>query len=358
MSNRSTIQIPHLVLIALVTAVAVVIFSAGATTSASLNPFNSGWDGVSVLQDEASELGTDSRLVTNTDQYGSASPEDSVAFILAPDQAYAADEKRDVETFVRNGGTLVVAEDFGSQGNDILSSIEGVDARFDGRLLRDERYNYRSPAMPIADNGSETVATDSETRLTLNHGTAVDSNGATVGLTTSRVAYLDENRNGDFDQNESIGSFPVVTLERIGGGRVIAVGDPSVFLNTMLDRQDNLVFARNIVRGRHVLIDVSHSESSPPPVAYIVSIVRDSRPIQGIVGVMGVAVILLFARVQRRVRGLLPNSDSGGLPWRPDTEQVDQASIQKTADWRDRRLYNVVLTNTPSGKKEEKDGKD
>lgn len=337
----SDVSTPRLVLAVLLAGVGFVVVFAAATTSASLDPFNRAWDGTSDLRTEATAHGTDTTLVVDTDQYKTASANDSVALVLSPGRPYERVDRQRMAAFVREGGTLVVAEDFGPHGNTLLSSV-GASARFDGRPVRDERFNFRGPDMPIAANATETSVTDPGTELTLNHGTAVDANGSTVALTTSRIAYLDRNMNRELDGNETVGAFPVVTVERVGAGRVVAVGDPSVFLNAMLDRPGNAVFTRSLLRGQHVLFDVSHAGSSPPPLAYAASVVRKFQLLQGLVGAVGVVVIALGSRYGRAVYTRLVGHDDD----RPTRESHVGALVDtlagRYAHWDRRRLRHVI----------------
>jgi hypothetical protein len=350
----SDVSTPRLVFAVLFAGVGFAVVFAAATTSASLDPFNRAWDGTSDLRMEAATYGTDITLVMNTDQYETASPNGSVALVLSPSRPYERVDRQQLAAFVRNGGTLVVAEDFGPQGNTLLSSV-GASARFDGRPVRDERYNFRDPDMPVAANATETRVTDQRTELTLNHGTAVDANESTVALTTSRVAYLDENLNDELDRNETIGALPVVTIERVGAGRVVAVGDPSVFLNAMLDRPGNAAFTRSLLRGQHVLFDVSHAGSSPPPLAYGTSVVRDSRPLQGFVGAVGVIVIVVGVRYGRTLHTYLLGRNDDRSARESHVEALVHTLEGRYAHWDQRRIRHVILGPTTAPPEEDDD---
>jgi hypothetical protein len=112
--------------------------------------------------------------------------------------------------------------------------------------------------------------------LTLNHGTTLEPGAnATVLVRSSTFSYLDRNANGAIDPEESLAARPVVAVEPVGEGRVVAVSDPSVFLNAMLEREGNRRFARNLLgSGDRVLLDVSHS--TVPPLSAAVLAVRSS----------------------------------------------------------------------------------
>jgi hypothetical protein len=292
------LNLPQVALLGLIVTVGVVVLYAGVGTAASFTVFNTDWNGGSQLETEATEVNATTEVLVNTERYTTVSANDTVAFVLSPDRPYERAERRHLADFVRRGGTLVIAEDFGTNSNSLLETV-GANARFDGRPLRDEQYNFRSPAMPVADNGTETAVTDTTTTLTLNHGTAIRPNGSTVGLTSSQLAYLDDNRNQELDEDERVDAYPVLTVESVGNGRVVAVSDPSVFLNVMLERPGNRAFTRGLLREKQVLFDLSHADAARPPLAYGLSLVRDSVHLQGTVVAGGVLALLLVARVAR-----------------------------------------------------------
>lgn len=340
MRGAADLDSPRAVLLGLFVVVLLVLGFAVTSSTASLSPFNSGWNGASALQSEANAVGSETEIVLDADRYRSAPPGRSVAVVLSPETAYGPGERRAVASFVREGGMLVVADDFGPHGNSLLAAV-GADARFDGRPLRDERHNFRSPALPVASNGSSTSVTAPSTTLTLNHGTAVVANGATVALTTSEFAYLDANRNEEYD-NETLAAYPVVTVERVGQGVVVAVGDPSVFLNSMLDRPGNRAFVRSLLRGQFVLLDRSHSGAAPPPVAYWLTVARDSPVLQAAFCTAGIAAIVLLSRTPA------PGALRSRSPRRADTPAaVDRDALvrylrRRHPDWDEHRIDRLV----------------
>jgi hypothetical protein len=339
MRSSSPLDSPRAVLVGLAALVLVVMLFAASTSMASLSVFNSGWDGSSALQSQAEQVGSDSEIAFDVAAYDAAPPDRSVALVLSPETSYEQADVRAVRTFVREGGTLVVAEDFGPHGDDLLARV-GADARFDGRTLRDERYNFRSPAFPVATNGSNTTVTDADTALTLNHGTAVVPNGATVALTTSEFAYLDANGNGRLD-GETLRPYPVVTVERVGEGRVVAVGDPSAFLNAMLDRPGNLAFVRTLLRGQFVLMDVSHAGTAPPVLAYGLTVVRDSALLQAAFCAAGIAALLCVSRASA-VGSWLARRRSEERSDAVDREALLRHLRRRHPDWDERRLRRII----------------
>nr|WP_239647744.1 DUF4350 domain-containing protein [Natrinema altunense] len=287
---------PRVLLFALtlVTVVALVVVAATSTTAFS--PHNPTWDGATDLRNEIeTEPGVESELVRDSTRYGAFSDasaaDGTVAFVVAPASPYTDTDAARIRTFVENGGTLVVFESVGENGNELLADV-GATARADGRLLRDEYENDGGPAMPVATGVENHSLTDGVDRLTLNYATAIEpgTENATVLATTSDLAYLTP-EDDRLEPGDQLGTHPVATVENVGRGRVVAVGDPSLVINAMLDRPDNGRFVRELYADSdRVLLDVSHAADLPPLTAAVLTI-RDARPLQVLLGVGGVVAI-------------------------------------------------------------------
>ncbi|WP_276302469.1 DUF4350 domain-containing protein [Halorussus lipolyticus] len=368
-SDWSSPSVPQVVLAGLVVAIAgLVVFSAG-TSGATFSTFNTEWDGASSLRSVADDAGLDVTVTGDTAAYSSATPPGTVAFVLSPDSAYRSGEAGRVAEFVRTGGTLVVAGDFGPHADDLLGSV-GASARLDTGRLRDGYSNYRSPVMPVATGVANHSLVAGVESVTLNHATAVTPNGATTLVNTSDYAYLDTNGNATLDRSESVRSYPVATVESVGAGRVVVVSDPSVFINAMLDRPGNRQFARSLLADhRTLLLDYSHVESALPPAVLGVLLVRQSAVLQLGLGALVVGALAVWsrrpavgaesvlaitsgrpvARVGRRIRQTLPErwrsafarSDDEDRPRASPAELVAHLE-RRYPDWDRERVERVV----------------
>jgi len=164
--------------------------------------------------------------------------------------------------FVAEGGTLVVLENFGTDGNALLSDV-GAEARANGQLLRDERHHFRGPTMPVATGVENHTLTAGVTQLTLNYGTAIEPGNATVLVATSDFAYLGPEED-ELDNQDELRSYPVATVENVSEGQVVVVGDPSITINAMYDEPDNAPFVRGLYADAdHVVFDRSHGADVP-----------------------------------------------------------------------------------------------
>lgn len=314
--GRTGVDWPRVLLVALSIAVLVGLLVAATTSTAAFGPYNPSWDGTSKLHDQIeSEPGVDGEFVRDTARYEAHEPSETVAIVVAPDDAYGPADAERVAAFVADGGTLVVLENFGTTGNRLLADV-GATARAEGTLLRDEREYYRGPSMPVATGVADHPLTADVDRLTLNYASAVEPGEATVLVETSEYAYRDANRNGDLDDDEALGAAPVATVESVGDGRVIVVGDPSIAINAMLEEPDNAAFLRAVsadADAERVLIDLSHA-ADLPPLALAALTLRETPALQLLVGLLAIGTVAVGSR-----RSLRPSLEGVGSRLRPGT---------------------------------------
>ncbi|ELZ42645.1 hypothetical protein C463_10635 [Halorubrum californiense DSM 19288] len=349
---------PRVVLYALAVAVGLGLVVAASTTGAAFGAYNLEWDGTSDFRELADQR-TDSQVLLDTAPYERGDANGSVAVVLAPTEPYGPNDSRRVREFVGAGGTLVVADDFGPYGNALLDDL-GASARFDGTQLRDERHYYRAPSLPVATNVSETRYTEGVDQITINKGTAIDAGNATVVATTSPFAYLDRNGTGNLSAGDELGTYPVVTTESVGEGQVVAVGDPSLFINAMLSRPDNRAFVTAMFDAHdRALLDYSHAGEQPPLAATALRF-ASSTALQLGAGALGLGAVWrrawlaggLVDAVRRSVSSVFPPGWRRRLPaWlrgtRSDDEPVDEEAIlaalrERYPEWDESRLRHVM----------------
>lgn len=297
MTRRSLTDrsVPELLLGAFAVAVLVSLAVAASTSTAAFGLYNDRWDGSAQLRGLATDEGASVVVASNASAYDRVDPASSVAVVLSPAAPYGPRATGQVRAFVRAGGTLVVAEDYRPHANPLLAGVN-ASIRVDGTPVRDTRQYYRTPAFPETRTTNATMLGDDVETVVFNHGTAVDPGTGTVLLETSSYAYRDVDGTGTLDQQETMRALPVAATERVGDGRVVVVGDPSVFVNAMLERADNRAFARQVVGGDTVLLDHSHAGAVPPLVQAVLTL-RRVPALQFVAGVAVVALIVGLARL-------------------------------------------------------------
>lgn len=337
--DLADVDVPRATLVVLAVAVAVTVVFGALTTGAAFGAFNPSWEGTSDLRTTADAAGSEPVIVQNAttyEEYG----EGDVAFVLAPIDGYDDADAARVRAFVERGGTLVVADRDGEAARALLAAV-GADARPNGTLLRDDRNHHRHPALPIADNVSDHELVAGVESVTLNYGSAVEPDGATVLVTTSEFAYLDSDGSGDVSDDEELGAHPVVTVEDVGEGRVVVVGDASVFINVMQDDRGNRAFATALVDGTDsTLVDVSHRESVPPLVAALLAL-RSSELLQVGLGLWALAMVGLVARIVGREESL-PDAPGDERDVGVGGQRPDDGRLPDPADGNRDRLGRVV----------------
>ena len=187
-----------------------------------------------------------------------ASPQ-GVTLILIPYLSLSPDELEEISTFVSEGGTLVLADDYG-YGNQTLEYL-GLKARFSGQPLLDPLSNYKNKWFPLISHLTPDPLTLYTERLVLNHATCLtDVEAGNILARSSSFSFLDLNDNQIRDDDELTGPLPVISRHNLDSGQVILVADPSLFINSMQPMESNYTFIQNIaaITTTELLIDQSH----------------------------------------------------------------------------------------------------
>jgi len=254
------------------------------------NPF---WNGLSELDlrihlSEVSDLARLMDLVLK--------PSESALLVLGPSEPFSEEEVDGVRGLLEAGGLVVLAEDFGV-GNGLLEGLN-VEARFSGGVLLDPLFKDRDSRLPRAIDFTASPYTRGISAVTLNYATVLIDVGdsARVLARSTAFSYLSEDLSVAPDEAELVGPLPVIAEIGYGGGSLVLISDSSLFINTMLNRDDNCALLRNLVNGRVVYVDVSHW--SPSLLTQFKSVLARVYDVAGVTevkyGLVAVLAVVIF----------------------------------------------------------------
>lgn len=130
-----------------------------------------------------------------------------------------------VVSFIRNGGRVLIADDFGT-GDQILTQLGGRRSQ----QFRAASYQDDQVFTPIAMPAGTHPLSEGVGALTTNHPSALSNLQGMQSIFT-------------FESGEA-----VVATAELGLGRYVAIADPSVLINRMLQFEGNLQFSINLLR--------------------------------------------------------------------------------------------------------------
>ncbi len=169
-------------------------------------------------------------------------PEKTV-LIAIPYLDYSDKELSGMKRFVDDGGTLLLMDDYG-YGNSVLAYF-GVGVRFTNKPLLDPLFSYKNQSMPRRTEFAAEVKESGIDVIMLNHATTLTNVIESEAIAwSSSASFLDINEDGSWEQGEPKGPLAVATEFRLGQGTLALVSDPSIMINTMVDRDGNYSFIR------------------------------------------------------------------------------------------------------------------
>ena len=192
-------------------------------TTASAEPHDyrldsSGWNGLSRLGDEAEAAGCKLAAADELD-WARFGPRD-VVFLVYPQSPVVPAAMAD---FLERGGKLLLADDFGS-AEEAFAALElrRIPAHLDGVARQLEH-----PELPVARARLLTALGRSAPEIVANHPAAF--------ATQLPATYA-------FSPGQAL-----VVEGQVGKGRFVALADPSVLINNMLELEGNRLFVRALV---------------------------------------------------------------------------------------------------------------
>lgn len=207
-------------------AIAALLFAPKVSQAAPFEPASTDWEGCSRLIELArKELGPSHVEVVDEIDYEHLGPADGL-LIIHPEVTFDLDE---MSSFMKLGGRLAIADDFGT-GDALLDRFRIERATWTSVPIRMLHGNAQLP-VAVPASGHPIVADVGQ--VVLNHPSTVHH----PELSSLLRIPLRGGENG-----------PDVALAgQVGEGRLVAIGDPSIFINSMMRYSGNQTLARNLV---------------------------------------------------------------------------------------------------------------
>ena len=175
-----------------------------------------------------------------------------VLIISGPFAPLTSEEINSVVLFVKRGGTLCVMLHIGQPVGGLLSRFNvlisnGV-IREQENLINNGQKDFfitRFASHPLID-GLEKFAVHGCWALNATDKHGKEKYGRSIAQTSGK-AWIDLNRDGQFNEMYAMQSYGVVVAGTFGKGRFIVFGDDAVFQNTFLEKW-NMALGKNLVK--------------------------------------------------------------------------------------------------------------
>jgi len=360
------------------------------STTTDFSIYNSDWNGVSDLAIltyragkfaptfEVRTTGTEISVAHLGLERISLDPATSALVIIGPTKSFSAADGTIVGDFVRNGGRLLLADDFGT-GNTLLEKMNAT-SRFSKYLVMDLAYEKKPEFSVCFDIRPDPVTKNISTVL-LNYPSSIIVNSTTTqAFAYSSVAsWLDTNNDRDQEWGEPRGPFPIMARERMGEGEILLLSDPSVLINGMSGYMNNSALGANLINEvsaerSEVFFDESHRNYFDP-VSITTEFTGEVSP-EGRFAIVAVAFVLTLwlstdvverslALVYRKTAYALGRFvDLLGLRRKPkpvsvepmDIETIVNDTIAKHPEWRAGLLRYLLREGQRHGKVLEEKG--
>jgi len=345
------------------------------STTTDFSIFNSGWNGTSDMAVSTYKLGKFSPTFevrsTGTEmqvaQVGldriKLDPVSSALVEIGPTMPFSNSDGNLVGSFVKQGGTLFLADDFGT-GNSLLAKM-GATSRISGKLVMDLAFD-KKPQFPVCFDLRPSPLTRNVTSVLLNYPSYLVINNATTTPVafTSIASWLDNDTITASGLRAHSGPFVILAQERLGNGRIVLLSDPSVLINGMGKYLNNSILKQDILTeistGRSaVFFDESH-RSFFDPVAITMKFTGSVSPTaKGAVTILAFVLILWIATdyvdralaiVIRQLMAIYSWSVRKIFSWRKPApaaatitlEQIEKDVMGKHPDWRPGIVHYIV----------------
>jgi hypothetical protein len=218
-------------MVAVVAVLGITLFWDGAAWAIPFDLNGDDWEGASELVRLAkAELEPGHVVTTNQIDFSELKPEDGLLLIY-PERSL---DEAELSKFMRAGGRVVLLDDYG-RGDSLLSAFNMHRIPAPRNPAESLRHN---PQLALAEPASAHPVVADVNRVVTNHP---------VGLQHPDLSPVLKIRSQSHDADVA-----VAVAGAVGQGRLLAVGDPSIVMNSMLRYAGNKAFARGLI---HYAVD-------------------------------------------------------------------------------------------------------
>ncbi|QYZ79567.1 DUF4350 domain-containing protein [Methanofollis formosanus] len=266
------------------------------TTYDDYSRYNVQWNGTSAFFSQLEERGAESI----TDPNDLVHYDDTLLLIVAPEGPPGPERIKAYNNFLARNNTLVLCDDTGEAAA-LLDALPATITILPGTVSSVEREYTTTAAVRGYPVGNHTLV-EGVSAVLLNRPAALE--GGMPLLQTSLLSWADEDQNGRIDGEETVGRYRLGVTEKIGGGELIVIGDPGIFLNSMAGLgEGNKQFRENILSLRPVvLVDEGWSRTAAAgPFTGIILWVKE-RPLfqMGVLALFMCGAVYVFRKRIRR----------------------------------------------------------
>jgi len=190
-----------------------------------------------------------------------------VLVIAFPKESYKPEEVEAIHEYVKKGGGLLVAGEWGDiYGN--LYSLNEIVKEFGFEFQKDRvtdmvesyaedvvimgekvgqkkipqfiKVKYFSPHSPIT-KGIEKIILFAACSIK-------PKSKSNVLAYSSRSSFADKDIDGSWDEGEKVGPQPLIVQGTYGNGRIVCIGDTSIFTNKYIEMADHTKISVNMVK--------------------------------------------------------------------------------------------------------------
>jgi len=245
-----------------------------------LSIYSDNWSDLSKCREAILERGYTTSSIVSTptilEKFDVEEYTNMVYMAIGVEREYSKDDAHALWEFVRDGGNLILADDFG-HGNSFLtnSPYYNPDVRISNKRLFDQNFIKNTKFITI--NATLPVPGYIRYELILNEPSALEITSTyysntfitTLGSSSSD-SWMDENENEVRDPRELKGSYEIITLlqDKQFKGKIIIISDPGLFINDNWPLLDNWRYVLDMLgfllpTGGEVIFDESrHTNES------------------------------------------------------------------------------------------------